>query len=154
MTCEDREALDLFAVPHVIDVRLLKVLAFGRNAAAAAPPFTLRNRQSYHITNWVATALWNVDGHASQENGRLHIRLNGRLLRDPGAEITHTFAEPGMAIMAAGFRSLNSAQTVCSWNLYSTSTHLRTASILLTHNMKCCRDLSRPSTIITSSDNC
>ena len=54
----------------------------------------------------------------------------------------------------AGFRSLNSAQTVCCWNLYSTSTHLRTASILLTHNMKCCRDLSRPSTIITSSDNC
>jgi len=104
MTCEDREALDLFAVPHVIDVRLLKVLAFGRNAAAAAPPFTLRNRKSYHITNWVATALWNVDGHAIQvqENGRLRIILNGRLLRDPGAEITQGFAEPGMALLVGG----------------------------------------------------
>ncbi|KAH9016385.1 hypothetical protein EDB83DRAFT_2439039 [Lactarius deliciosus] len=99
MTCEDHKALDLFAVPHVIDVRLLKVLAFGRNAAAAAPPFSLRNRKSYHITNWVATALWNVDGHAIQENGRWHIRLNGRLLRDPGAEISHIFSEPGMALM-------------------------------------------------------
>ncbi|KAH9020217.1 hypothetical protein EDB85DRAFT_533493 [Lactarius pseudohatsudake] len=99
MTCEDHEALDLFAAPHVIDVRLLKVLAFGRNAAAAAPPFSLRNRESYHITNWVATALWNVDGHAIQENGRWHIRLNGRLLRDPGAEISHIFSEPGMALM-------------------------------------------------------
>ncbi|KAI9451459.1 hypothetical protein BJY52DRAFT_100985 [Lactarius psammicola] len=99
MTCEDREALDLFAVPHVIDVRLLKVLAFGNNAAAAAPPFTLRNRESYHITNWVATALWNVNGHTIQENGRLRIKLNGRLLRDLGAEITHSFAEPGMALL-------------------------------------------------------
>ncbi|KAI9451460.1 hypothetical protein BJY52DRAFT_1226623 [Lactarius psammicola] len=99
MTCEDRRALDLFAVSHVIDVRLLKVIAFGNNAAAAAPPFTLRNRESYHITNWVATALWNVDGHAIQENGRWRIRLNGRLLRDPGAEITHSFAEPGLALM-------------------------------------------------------
>ncbi|KAI9437276.1 hypothetical protein H4582DRAFT_1959002 [Lactarius indigo] len=100
MICEDREALDLFAVPHVIDVRLLKVIAFGKNAAAAAPPFSLKNRRSYHITNWVASALWNVDGHTVQENaGRLRIRLNGRLLRDPGAEISKSFAEPGMALM-------------------------------------------------------
>lgn len=103
MTFEDREALDLFAVPHVINVRLLKVLAFGRNAAAAAPPFTLRNRKSYHITNWVATALWNVDGQASQEEDRWCLRLNGSLLREHGAEITHTFAEPGMAVMVRGF---------------------------------------------------
>ena len=79
MTCENREALDLFAVPHVqvIDVRLLKVLAFGMNAAAAAPPFTLRNCTSYHNTNWVATALWTVDGHAIYENGRWRIELHG-----------------------------------------------------------------------------
>ncbi|KAI9437277.1 hypothetical protein H4582DRAFT_2058272 [Lactarius indigo] len=103
MTCEDREALDLFAVPHVIDVRLLKVLTFGKNAAVAAPPFTLRNRESYHITNWVASALWNVDGHTTQESaGRLRIRLNGRLFRDPGAEISHIFSEQGMALMVGG----------------------------------------------------
>lgn len=99
MRCRDREALDLLAVSHVIDVRLLKVLAFGKNAASASPPFTLRDRTSYHITNWVATALWNVDDHAAWENGRWRIRLSGRLVRDAGAEISHSFAEPGMALM-------------------------------------------------------
>ena len=105
MTCENREALDLFAVPHVqvIDVRLLKVLAFGRNAAAAAPPFTLRNRTSYHITNWIATALWTVDGHAIYENGRWRIELHGRLIKNPGAEISHIFTEPGLALTVGGF---------------------------------------------------
>lgn len=114
MRCQYREALDLFAVPHVIDVRLLKVLAFGKNAALASPPFTLRDRNSYHITKWVATALWNVDSHATWENGRWRIRLSGRLIRDAGAEISHSFAEPGMALMVCclfyhprGFRSLN-----------------------------------------------
>lgn len=99
MACEALEALDLFAVPYALDVRLLKVLAFGRNAAAIAPPFTLKDPTSYHITSWVATALWNVDGHAIQENDRWRIGLNGRLLRDPGTEITHVFAESGMTLM-------------------------------------------------------
>ena len=114
MRCQYREALDLFAVPHVIDVRLLKVLAFGKNAALASPPFTLRDRNSYHITKWVATALWNVDSHATWENGRWRIRLGGRLIRDAGAEISHSFAEPGMALMVCclfyhlrSLRSLN-----------------------------------------------
>ncbi|KAH9165690.1 hypothetical protein EDB89DRAFT_2008097 [Lactarius sanguifluus] len=103
MTCENRAALDLFAVSHVIDVRLLKVLAFGKNAAATTPPFTMADRKSYHITKWVAKAQWNVDGQA---NGLLlngehqwRIRLNGKLLRDACAEMSHSFAEPGIALM-------------------------------------------------------
>ncbi|KAH9020215.1 hypothetical protein EDB85DRAFT_2153196 [Lactarius pseudohatsudake] len=103
MTCGNRAALDLFAVSHVIDVRLLKVLAFGKNAAATTPPFTMANRKSYHITKWVAKAQWNVDGQAKGHilNGehRWRIRLNGKLLRDPSAEMSHSLSEPGIALM-------------------------------------------------------
>ncbi|KAI9431411.1 hypothetical protein H4582DRAFT_2079027 [Lactarius indigo] len=103
MTCENRAALDLFAVSHVIDVRLLKVLVFGKNAAATTPPFTMANRKSYHITKWVAKARWNVDGQAKGlplgDEHRWRIRLNGKLIRDPCAEMNHSFAEPGIALM-------------------------------------------------------
>ncbi|KAH9037011.1 hypothetical protein EDB84DRAFT_1577663 [Lactarius hengduanensis] len=111
MTCGNRAALDLFAVSHVIDVRLLKVLAFGKNAAATTPPFTMANRKSYHITKWVAKAQWNVDGQAKGHilNGehRWRIRLNGKLLRDPCAEMSHSLSEPGIALMAVQPTSSN-----------------------------------------------
>jgi len=106
MTCENRVAIDLFAVSHAIDVRLLKVLVFGKDAAAATPPFTIADRKSYHIKEWVAKAQWDVDGHAKElppsdqhPRPRWHIKLNGKLLREPCAEITHSFAEPGIAHM-------------------------------------------------------
>jgi hypothetical protein len=109
MTCENQVAIDLFAVSHVIDVRLLKILVFGKNAAAATPPFTLADRSSYHIKEWVAKALWDADGHARQlplsdehRRPRWRIKLNGKLLRDPKAEISHSFAEPGIAHMVRG----------------------------------------------------
>jgi hypothetical protein len=120
MRCRDREALDLLAVSHVIDVRLLKVLAFGKNAASASPPFTLRDRTSYHITNWVATALWNVDDHAAWENGRWRIRLSGRLVRDAGAEISHSFAEPGMALMVCTLTTLEASDISTAYLIRST----------------------------------
>ncbi len=95
MTCENRGALNLFAVSHVIDVRLLKVLVFGKNAAAAIPPFAMANRKSYHITKWVAKAQWDVDGQAKglplsneHRRPRWRIKLN---------------AEPGIALMVRGF---------------------------------------------------
>jgi len=106
MTCENRAALDLFAVSHVIDVRLLKVLVFGKNASAATPPFNIANRKSYHITEWVAKAQWDVDGHPrglplndEYPRPRWRINLNGKLLREPRAEIRPSLAEPGMAHM-------------------------------------------------------
>ncbi len=110
MTCEHRDALDLLGVPHVIDVRLLKVTAFGKNAAAASPPFSLTNRKSYHITKWVARALWSVDGQVTglpltNENSRAfwRINMNGRLVRDPCAEISQGFSESGLALMVRSF---------------------------------------------------
>ncbi|KAH8999895.1 hypothetical protein EDB86DRAFT_618588 [Lactarius hatsudake] len=108
MTCVDREALDLFAVSDVINVRLLQVLAFGKKAAKASPPFNLRKRKSYHITKWVATAHWYVDGRDSlkelpPDDGHLVSRwctkLNGEFRREPFTEISHSFAEAGMAVM-------------------------------------------------------
>ena len=109
MTCENQVAVDLFAVSHVIDVRLLKVTVFGKNAAAATPPFTMADRSSYHMKEWVARALWVADGHARElplsdkhRLSRWRIKLNGKLLKDPKAEITHSFAEPGMAHMVRG----------------------------------------------------
>ena len=66
MTSETREALDLFAVSHVIDVRLLKVLDFEENAANIHP-FTLRNRSSYHRTDCAAKAQWEAPSHHAWE---------------------------------------------------------------------------------------
>ncbi|KAH9173756.1 hypothetical protein EDB89DRAFT_2068550 [Lactarius sanguifluus] len=61
MTSETREALDLLAVSNAIDVRLLKVMAFGENAANI-DPFTLRKRYSFHHrTDWAAKAQWEAN---------------------------------------------------------------------------------------------
>jgi len=66
----------------------------------------MADRKSYHIKEWVAKAQWDADGRArelplSDEHRlpRWRIKLNGKLLKDPKAEITHSFAEPGMAHM-------------------------------------------------------
>jgi hypothetical protein len=113
MTCVDRVALDLLSVSGVINIRLLQVLAFGKKAATASPPFTLRNRESYHITKWVAKAHWYADGEDKElppdnENpgSRWRTKLKGEFCREPCAEISHSFAEPGMAVMVSGLMVL------------------------------------------------
>lgn len=105
MTSETREALDLFAVSHAIDIRLLKVMAFGENATDTHP-FTLRNRSSYHRTDWAAKAQWETDARSwelppSDEHprARWRIKLNGRLHRDQSVKMSESFEEPGMALM-------------------------------------------------------
>ncbi len=110
MTCVERVALDLLAVSDAINVRLLQVLAFGKKAAMASPPFNLRKRKSYHITKWVATAHWYPDGKDKElppddehPGSRWRAKLNGEFRREPCAEIGHSFAEPGMAVMVRGF---------------------------------------------------
>ena len=109
MACADHMALDLFAVSDVINVRLLQVLAFGKNAATASPPFNLKNRESYHITKWVATARWHADGEVKKyplddavdghQDFRWRSQLTGELRRESSAEMSYSFAEPGMAVM-------------------------------------------------------
>ncbi|KAH9064002.1 hypothetical protein EDB87DRAFT_90460 [Lactarius vividus] len=105
MTCESLEALELLAASHTIDVRLLKVLAFGDNVANLHP-FTLRNRTSYHRTDWAAKAEWEAnarawelppsDGHSQV---RWRIRLNGMLHRDRSVAISESFEQRGTALM-------------------------------------------------------
>ena len=112
MTCEARVALDLFAMSDVIDVRLLKILVFGENAATVTPPFNIASRKSYHIKSWVAKAHWDVDGHArgispnpsaEHPRPRWQINLNGKLLREPWAEISPSLTESGIAHMVRDF---------------------------------------------------
>jgi len=105
LTSETREALDLFAVSHAIDVRLLKVMAFGENAANVQP-FTLRNRSSYHRTDWAAIAQWQAGAHSwelppsdEQSRVRWRIKLNGQLRRDQRVKMSESFEQPGMALM-------------------------------------------------------
>jgi hypothetical protein len=109
MTCETREALDLLAVSHAIDVRLLKVLAFGQNPANIHP-FTLRNRDSYHRTDWAAKAQWEPNVHSwelppDDEHPRVRWRckLNGQLHRAPNVEISESYDQSGMALMVRSF---------------------------------------------------
>ncbi|KAF8271173.1 hypothetical protein EI94DRAFT_1827775 [Lactarius quietus] len=105
MTCESREALDLLAVSHAIDVRLLKVMAFGDNAANIHP-FTLRNRSSYHRTDWAARAQWEGNANSwelppNDEHPRIRwrVKLNGQLHRDENVEISESYEQTGMALM-------------------------------------------------------
>jgi len=124
-TSENRQELDLFSQPHAIDVRLLKVMAFGENSGNIHP-FTLRDRRSsYHRTNWAAKAQWEVDGDAwelppSEEHprSRWRIKLNGKFHRDQSVEMTESFEQKGMAIMV---RSFDSTQMGISHGLTSLS---------------------------------
>ncbi|KAI9463272.1 hypothetical protein BJY52DRAFT_1184816 [Lactarius psammicola] len=105
MTSESREALDLLAVSHAINVRLLKALVFGKNAASVHP-FTLRNRSSYHRTDWAANAQWEAnalpwelppsDGHP---RARWRTKLNGMLRREQSVQMSESFEQPGTTLM-------------------------------------------------------
>ncbi|KAI9509804.1 hypothetical protein F5148DRAFT_693119 [Russula earlei] len=104
LTGENRQALDLLAVPHVVDVRLLKVMDFGTEGATLRP-FTLKNRSSFHRTDLVARAEWVLDGHAKEllpnerhPRSRWRIKLTGALHKEPGVELSASFEEPGVAL--------------------------------------------------------
>jgi hypothetical protein len=101
MTSETREALDLLSVSDAIDVRLLKVLAFGENAANVHP---LRNR--YNRTDWAGKAQWEAHSRSwelppseGQSRARWRIKLNGQLHRDQNVRMEESFERPGMALM-------------------------------------------------------
>ncbi|KAH9052925.1 hypothetical protein EDB83DRAFT_1179369 [Lactarius deliciosus] len=108
MTSESHQALELLAVSHAIDVRLLKALVFGD--VAKIHPFTLRNRSSYHRTDWAARAQWEANSRAwevpsSDEHPqvRWRIKLNGTLHRERNVEITESFEQRSTALMVRSF---------------------------------------------------
>jgi hypothetical protein len=108
LTSENYEALDLFSVSHVIDVRLQKVIAFG-DRAGIVRPLTLKDRDSFHRAELVARANWVRDGDVkalpSDERHRRRprwcVKLNGALQKIRGVELKPSYEEPGvsMAIM-------------------------------------------------------
>ncbi len=113
MTSESRDALELVSVSHIINVRLLQVLVFGGKPASSKPPFDLKNRKSYHMTKWVAKANWFTNHVEDSEElppdpehptSRWHTKLEGELCREPDAEISYSFAAPGLAIKVRGFK--------------------------------------------------
>jgi len=107
LTSENHEALDLFSVSHVIDVRLQKVMAFGERAGIVRP-LTLRDRDSFHRAELAARANWVRDGDVKalpadehHRRPRWRVKLNGALQRIHGVELIPSYEEPGvgMAIM-------------------------------------------------------
>ena len=105
LTSENREALDLFAVSDVIDVRLQKVLGFGKKVASVRR-LGLRDSSSFHRTDIVARASWQRDGHARElvPNERhprslWSVELNGSFRREAGVELHPSFEQPGMALV-------------------------------------------------------
>ena len=109
MTSETREALNLFAVSDAIDIRLLKVTAFGENAANVHP-FTLTNRSSYHRRDWAAKAQWEANSDPwelplsyDQPRARWRTKLNGQLHRDQRVSLGESFEQRGIALMVRVF---------------------------------------------------
>ncbi|KAH9960942.1 hypothetical protein BC827DRAFT_1267989 [Russula dissimulans] len=106
LTSENHETLDLITVPHVINVQLMRVMAFG-DGATDVRPLTLRDRRSFHDSRVVARAHWELDGHTKElfpnerhPRTRWRMKLKGELQRVPGVEnLDPSFEVPGMAIM-------------------------------------------------------
>lgn len=107
LTSEKREALDVFSVSKIIDVRLQKVLVFGEQAAAVGP-LNLMNRNAFHRSDLAAStrARWQLGGRAREllpDEGhprpRWSVELGGNLHRETGIELGPSFEEPGMALV-------------------------------------------------------
>jgi hypothetical protein len=106
LTSEQREALDVFAVSNVIDVRLQKVMVFGEQAAAVHPSI-LNNSNSFHRTDLAArSSRWQLDGRTREHlpdgehpRPRWSIELKGNFHRETGVELTPSFDEPGMSLV-------------------------------------------------------
>jgi len=105
LTSENREALDLFSVSDVIDVRLQKVLAFGKDAATVRP-LNLKDRSSFHRSDLAARAHWQLDGHARElltDEGHRRLRwtveLKGSFQRESEVELSPSFEVSGMALV-------------------------------------------------------
>lgn len=105
LTSENRIALDLLAVSHVIDVQLHKVINYGTQAAALRP-LTLRDRNSYFQSDLAAKAHWQRDGHTQElppddehPRSRWRIKLDGILHREANMELTPSFEDSGMTIL-------------------------------------------------------
>jgi len=105
LTSENRVALDLLAMSHVIDVQLHKVMAFGEQAATVRP-LSLRNRTAFHRSDLAGKAHWQRDGHTRElppddehPRSRWRVKLDGNLQRETNIELTPSFEEPGMALV-------------------------------------------------------
>ena len=112
LTSENYEALDLFSVSHVIDIRLDKVMDFG-DRAGIVRPLNHNNRHEFHRVELAATANWERDGDikalppdGQHRRPRWRVKLNGALQRIHGVELKPSYEEPGVT-MANVVRKIN-----------------------------------------------
>ncbi|KAI0255034.1 hypothetical protein BJV78DRAFT_1359024 [Lactifluus subvellereus] len=104
MTSENREALDLVAVPDVIDVRLFKVMGFGERGKVIQP-LSLMNRTQYHRADLAAEATWELDGYPEElptsrrhPRPRWRIGFNGNLRRKTTVGFVPSFESENLVI--------------------------------------------------------
>ena len=93
LTSEDRGALDLLAVSHVINAQLHTIMAFGEQATTVRP-LSLRNRTAFHRSDLAAKAHWQHDGHPRElppddehRRTRWRVKLNGNFERETNMEL-------------------------------------------------------------------
>jgi hypothetical protein len=108
MTSEGITAVNLVAVPQaqIIDVRLLRVLAFGQVNC----PFTVSGLRTFHRTDWVANAQWELEGQPMQlppdeghARSRWCIKFKGELHQEKKIELTKSFRTRDYSVMVRSF---------------------------------------------------
>jgi hypothetical protein len=109
MTSENIRAMDLVTVPHIINVRLLKVMTFGEQVKVNHFS-SVGDLTSLHRTDWAATAQWELDGHPrqlppSEEHPQFHwcIKLNGKLRQEKGITLDRSFRLPNYTLRVRSF---------------------------------------------------
>jgi len=112
LTSENRVALDLLAVSHVIDVQLHKVMDVGENAATPRP-LSQRNRTDFYQSKLAAKAHWQRDGHTRElplddehPLSRWRVKLDGIFQRETNIELTPSVGGPEMGMAHVYYVSL------------------------------------------------
>jgi hypothetical protein len=115
------EAIDLVAVPQVIDVRLRRVIAFGQDGVNRL--FTVAGLTTLRRTDWVAKAQWELEGQPThlppdEEHARSHwcIKFKGELHQDNKFELTKSLRKEDHAVMVRSF-DLGRWSCTADWRL-------------------------------------
>jgi hypothetical protein len=144
---ENREAFDLVAAAHVVDVRLFKVMAFGENARVNCP-FTLRDRNSYHRTDLVAEARWDLDvptqpkelpADEAHPRSRWCIRINGEFRRKQGVEMCASFDNP-LATWVIKVCSFNLVRDLAPTDVFHSTLRASTQSVRHSSDLQVTRE--------------
>jgi len=112
LTSENRVALDLLAVSHVINVQLHKVMDIGEKAGTVRP-LSHMNRAGLHKSDLAAKAHWQRDGHTRElplddehPRSRWRVKLDGNFQRETNIELTPSNEGSGLSGIAHVVRTI------------------------------------------------